>query len=86
MGMPDPNMAISFNGMQQQAWLKSLTQFLVKKDIIDEGEFMLFFKQEMLEKLKSAREEIAAAMRMEKMRDLDIMPAMSVPKAKPRLQ
>jgi hypothetical protein len=80
MGVPDPNMIIVFNPMQISMWVKSLTQFLANKGIIDEGEFMVDFKTHMLENLVKAREQAEPEVRRQRMAAAGVeFPNMAVP-------
>lgn len=83
MGVEDPNMAIAFNPMQMNMWVKSLTQFLVDKGIIDEDEWIIKFKTHFIESLQEARAEIEPEMRKMRLRAAGIdLPNMSVPGSK----
>jgi hypothetical protein len=87
LGIQDPNVVINFNPMQMSMWLKSLTKFLSEKGIIEESEFILFFKQNMLENLVKVREEqVEPEVRKMKLKDSGIVlpGGMAVPKGNVR--
>lgn len=80
MGIDDPNQVIIFNPMQQTMWVKSLTSFLVKKGIIDEPEFMVHFKEHMLDNLRKARQEVEPEVRKARLQAAGFeLPTMEIP-------
>jgi hypothetical protein len=54
----EPNNIIAFNPTKNEFWLTSLTQYLANKGIIDEDEFVIFFKERMLSEIRRVRTEI----------------------------
>lgn len=54
----DPNQVIQFNPTKTDFWLQSITKYLVDKGIIDEDEFVIFFKESMLSELKRVRKQV----------------------------
>jgi hypothetical protein len=53
----DPNQVVNFNPTKIDIWVQALTKFLANKEIIDEDEFVIFFKEEMLRIFKTLRTE-----------------------------
>jgi hypothetical protein len=54
----DPIQVIQFNPVKCDIWLQSLTQFLADKGLIDENEFVIYFKEQMLKQFKDIRTQI----------------------------
>ena len=85
MGVEDPNQLIMFNPMHITGWIKSLTKFLVEKGVIDEDEFIIAFKQHMLDNLREVREKVEPQVREARLQASGIvLPNMTIPKGKIR--
>jgi hypothetical protein len=54
----DPNQVIQFNPTKIDIWVQTLTKFLSSKGVIDEEEFVIYFKEQMLETLSKIRIEV----------------------------
>lgn len=79
----EPNQVINFNPTRNDIWLQALTHFLVDKEIIDEDEFVIYFKERMLREFKKVREEHLEPMAARARIALpDGIPRMDVPKGK----
>ena len=53
-----PENVIQFNPVKNDIWLQCITKFLAEKGIIDEDEFVIFFKECMLSTLSQIRKQI----------------------------
>jgi hypothetical protein len=53
----DPNQVVQFNPTKIDIWVQTLTKFLADKGVIDEEEFVIYFKEQMLETLTKIRTE-----------------------------
>lgn len=82
----DPNQAILFNPAKNDIWLQSLTHFLCEKGVIEEDEFIIYFKERMLRDFIHIRTtEVEPAIARSKIHiPSDGMPNMDVPKGKRR--
>ena len=54
----EPNQVIAFNPVKNDIWLQCITKFLSDKGIIEEGEFVIYFKEAMLRELEKVRRDI----------------------------
>lgn len=82
----DPNQVILFNPAKNDIWLTSLTQFLAEKGIIDEDEFVIYFKERMLADFIHIRTtEVEPAVARSKIHVPNGIPNMEVPKSRRKL-
>jgi len=82
----EPNQVIEFNPVQNNMWIKCLTQFLIDKGVIeDEHEWVLYFKRIFLEHIISARETVEPQIREMKLKAAGVViPNMAIPQGKIR--
>lgn len=81
----EPNDVVLKNEMKTDIWIQTLTKHLANKGIIVEDEFMIMFKEKMLENLKNIRAEIEPRVKAAKMEAMGIhLPNMDIPKGKLR--